>query len=73
MLYLPYYSPIDVVYDLAPKKQKWRKKKQKKHNKPGFAFLVIFYVGPYFLVPFGDYFLVFGGFWKANPSKGNVV
>ena len=25
----------------------------------GFAFLVIFYFWPYFLVPFGDYFLFF--------------
>ena len=33
------------------------------------AFWVMFYFWPYCLVPFGDDFLFFLGFWKANPRK----
>ena len=36
----------------------------KRPRRPGFAFLVIFYFWPFFLGPFGEYFLVFSRVFK---------
>ena len=58
-------GPLE-LYSLDIQAHLLRRYRKAPKNIPGFAFLVIFYFGPYSLVPFEGYFLFFLGFLSKS-------